>query len=48
MRLVKKNNLEKKEPRYKVQEIAQAVGLSEGTIHGFLKTGTENTPPKTD
>ena len=37
MRLVKRNNLEKKEPKYKVQDIAQAVGLSEGTIHGFFK-----------
>lgn len=46
MRLVKKNNLEKKEPRYKVQEIAQAVGLSEGTIHGFFKNGNRKDSTK--
>lgn len=34
MKLVK---AEKEEKKYFVPEIAQAVGLSEGTIHGFFK-----------
>lgn len=34
MRFVRK---EKTEPKYFVPEVSQAIGLSEGTIHGFFK-----------
>lgn len=35
MKFVKK---EKTEPRYFVPEIAQAIGLSEGTVHAYFKS----------
>ncbi len=38
MRFVKK---EKTEPRYFVPEIAQAIGVSEGVIHGYFRNRGE-------
>lgn len=38
MRLEKiTKEINREEPKYFVQEIAQAIGMSEGTIHGYFK-----------
>ena len=38
MRLEKiTKEINREEPKYYVQEIAQAIGMSEGTIHGYFK-----------
>lgn len=42
MRFVKK---EQTEERYFVPEIAQAIGLSEGTIHGFFRNRKDGKEP---
>lgn len=43
MKFVKKG---KTEPRYNVPEIAQAIGVSEGTIRGYFMNKVENRPNK--
>lgn len=43
MKFVKK---EKEETRYFVPEISQAVGLSEGTIHGYFTNKSSGRPKK--
>lgn len=35
------------EPKYSVQDISQAIGLSEGTISNYFTNGTKDRPKKT-
>ena len=37
MKLIKKDRCAKKEKKYFVQEISQAIGMSEGTVQGFFR-----------
>lgn len=41
-----KNGKKPDEPTYNVQDIAQAIGLSEGTISNYFTNGTKDRPKK--